>query len=68
MQQQDNFGINYGDYVIMDGRQIDNAIIDFSKRKNLVVRQNKVIRIENKNELIRRISKIWVKYFGYYHD
>jgi len=68
IQQHDNWKISYGDYVIENGRQIDDELIDFSKRKNLVVRQNRVVRLEYKNELLRRISKIWVKYYGYYHD
>lgn len=64
IQQKDIFGINYVDYAITVGCQIDNAIIGISKRKNLIVTNKKVISLENKNELNRRKSKIYVKHFG----
>lgn len=68
IQQQDNYKIKYGDYVFMLGKQVDNAIIDFSKSKNLVVRDGIVIRLERKNKLMRWFSKTWKSFFGYYEE
>jgi hypothetical protein len=68
IQQQDNWKIKYGDYVFMLGRQVDYAIIDFSKTKNLVVRNGIVIRLERKNRAIRWLSKTWESFWGYYEE
>jgi hypothetical protein len=66
IQQRDNWEITHGDYVFMFGRQVDNAIIDFSKFKNLVVRDGIVIRLERKNKVMRWLSKTWKTFWGYY--
>lgn len=55
IQQQDNFKIKYGDYVFMDGKQVENAIIDFTKSKNLVVYNSIVKGLEYKNKILRWI-------------
>lgn len=68
IQQQDNWKIKKGDYVFMLGRQVDNAIIDFSKTKNLVVRDCIVIRLEHKNKVMRWFSKTWKSFWGYYEE
>jgi hypothetical protein len=68
IQQQDNYKIKYGDYVFMLGKQVDNAIIDFSKSKNLVVRDGIVLRLERKNKLMRWFSKTWKSIFLYYEE
>lgn len=68
IQQQDNLKIKKGDYVFMIGRQVDNEIIDFSKTKNLVVRDGIVIRLEHKNKVMRWFSKTWKNFWGYYEE
>lgn len=68
IQQQDNWRINYGDYVFMFGEQVDNAIIDFSKSKNLIVRDGIVIRLERKNKIMRWFSKTWKTFWGNYEE
>lgn len=68
IQQQDNWKIKNGDYVFMFGRQVDNSILNFSKSKNLIVREGKVVRLERKNPLTRWLSKVWKRTFDYYND
>lgn len=68
IQQQDNWKIKHGDYVFMYGNQVDNAIIDFTKSKNLVVRDGIVIRLERKNKVLRWFSNTWKSYWGYYEE
>lgn len=68
IQQQDNSKIKKGDYVFMFGRQVDNAIIDFSKTKNLIVRDGIVIRLEPKNKIMRWFSKTWKILWNYYEE
>lgn len=68
IQQQGNWKIKKGDYVFMLGRQVDNEIIDFSKTKNLVVRDGIVIRLEHKNKVMRWFSKTWKNFWGYYEE
>lgn len=68
IQQQVHWKISKGDYVFMFERQVDNAIIDFSKTKNLVVRNGIVIRLERKNRVMRLLSKFWKSYWGYYEE
>jgi hypothetical protein len=66
IQQQDNSKVKHGDYVFMYGRPAENAIVDFSKYKNLVVRDGVVIRLERKNKVMKWISKSWKSFIGYY--
>lgn len=68
IQQQDNWKIKKSDYVFMFGKQVDNAIIDFTKSKNLVVRDGIVIRLERKNKMMRWFSKTWKSFWGYYEE
>ena len=68
IQQQDNWKIKHGDYVFMFGKQVDNAIIDFTKSKNLVVRDGIVIRLERKNRVMRWLSKAWKSFWSYYEE
>ena len=67
IQQQDNLNLKIGDYVYMLGQQVDNAVINFSKSKNLVVRDGKVVRLERKNPFTRWLSKTWKSFWGYYN-
>lgn len=68
IQQQNNWEIKHGDYVFMFGKQVDNAIIDFTKSKNLVVRDGILIRLECKNKVLRWLSKTWKSFLGYYEE
>ena len=68
IQQQDNWEIKSGDYVFMYGKQVDTSIIDFTKSKNLVVRNGILIRIERKNTILRWFSKTWKTFWGYYQE
>lgn len=68
IQQQDSWKINNGDYVFISGKQPDTSIINFSKSKNLIVREGKVVRLERKNPITRWFAKLWKKTFGYYND
>jgi hypothetical protein len=68
IQQQDNLKIRNGDYVFMFGKPIENAVLNFSRSKNLIVRAGKVVRFESKNSLIKCISKVWKKTFDDYND
>lgn len=68
VQQQDNWKIKHGDYVFMFGKQVENATIDFTKLKNLVVRDGIVIRLERKNKLMRWLSKTWKSFWIYYEE
>lgn len=68
IQQQKNWGITPGDYVFMFGKQVDNAIIELTKTKNLVVKDGVVIRIEHKNKIIQWFTKNWRNFMGYYEE
>ncbi len=68
IQQQSNWRIKKGDYVFINGKQVDNAIINFSKLKNLIVKEGIVIRLELKNKTIRLLSKGWKRFWGYYDN
>ncbi|MCL2098585.1 MAG: hypothetical protein FWH23_07515 [Bacteroidales bacterium] len=57
VQQQDNYAISRGDYVYMFDEQVDNAVINFSKAKNLIVRDGSVDRLEYKNTMLRWVSE-----------
>jgi|WetSurMetagenome_2_1015567.scaffolds.fasta_scaffold08736_2 hypothetical protein len=68
IQQQDNWKVKKGDYVFMCSQQIGNAVINFTKSKNLIVRDGIVIRLERKNRLMRWVSKTWKSIFDYYEE
>jgi hypothetical protein len=68
IHQQDFTEINNGDEVFMHGNQLDNALINFSKSKILIVREGKVVRLERKNPVSRRFSKAWKKLIDYYYE
>lgn len=68
IQQQVNWEIKKGDYVFMFGKQVDNVIIDFTKSKNLVVRNGIVIRLERINKIMRWFSKTWKSFWDYYEE
>jgi hypothetical protein len=63
IHQQDNWKIRNGDEVFIFGKQLDNATINFSKSKNLIVRNGRVVRLERKNPLTKWLSRI-VKQIG----
>ena len=68
IQQQDIWKICNGDYVYIFGKQVDNAIINFSKSKNLIVRDGIVVRLERKNKIARALSKYCKEIFTVYHE
>ena len=57
IQQQDSWKLKNGDYVFMCGQQVDNDVINFSKSKNLVVRNGKVVRLERKKPFYKMVIK-----------
>jgi len=57
VQQQDNYSVRRGDYVFIFGEQVENAVINFTKSKNLVVKGGVVIEIEWKNRMLKRIGE-----------
>jgi len=68
IHQQDNWKIRNGDEAFMFGKHIDNGVINFSKNRNLVVKDGKVIRLERKNAVTRYLSKKWKSFWGYYEE
>ena len=62
IQQQYYYEIIKGDYVFMNGKQLNNAIIDFSKSKKIIVRDGMFIRFERKNKIISVLSKYWKEF------
>ena len=68
IQQQYSWKLKNGDYVFMFGQQVNNAVINFSKSKNLVVRDGKVVRLERKNPFTKWLSKTWKLFWGYYNE
>ena len=63
IQQQDNTKITNGDYVFMFGVLVDNAIIDFSKSKNLIVKDGIARYLEPKNKVSLWFFKLWYGLF-----
>ena len=59
LQQQDNNKIRQGDYVFMFGKKVEQAIIDFSKSENLIVKDGVVLRLEPKNKVSLWFFKLW---------
>jgi hypothetical protein len=63
IQQQDNTKITNGDYVFMFGVLVENAIIDFSKSKNLIVKDGIARYLEPKNKVSLWFFKLWYGLF-----
>lgn len=63
IQQQDNTKITQGDYVFMFGVLVENAIIDFSKSKNLIVKDGIARYLEPKNKVSLWLFKLWYGLF-----
>ena len=63
LQQQDNNKIRQGDYVFMFGKKVEQAIIDFSKSENLIVKDGVVLRLEPKNKVSLWFFKLWYGLF-----
>jgi hypothetical protein len=68
VHQQDSWKIKNGDEVFIFDKRVENAIVNFSNTKNLVVRDGKVIRIERKNVVTRYLSKKWKQFWSYYDE
>jgi len=63
IQQQDYTKITQGDYVFMFGVLVETAIIDFSKSKNLIVKDGIARYLEPKNKLSLWFFKAWYGLF-----
>ena len=63
IQQQDFNRITQGDCIFMFGLQVNDAIIDFSKSKNLIVKDGVVLRLEPKNKVSLWFFKLWYGLF-----
>ena len=63
IQQQDNTKVTQGDYVFIFGVLVENAIIDFSKSKNLIVKDGIARYLEPKNKLSLWLFKLWYGLF-----
>ena len=63
IQQQDNTKITQGDYIFMFGVLVENGIIDFSKSKNLIVKDGIARYLEPKNKLSLWFFKAWYGLF-----
>jgi hypothetical protein len=63
IEQQDFNRITQGDYVFMFGLQVNDAIIDFSKSENLIVKDGVVLRLEPKNKVSLWFYKLWYGLF-----
>lgn len=68
IQQKDSCKIKNGDYIYIYGEQVESSIINFTKYKNMVVRDGKVVRLERKNLFTRWLSKLWKNICNYYYD
>ena len=68
IQQQVSGAILNGDYVFMYGKPILNAVINFSRKKKLIVRDGMVVRLERKNPITRWLSKMNKKIFSIYYE
>lgn len=66
IQQHDSDKIKRGDFVYIPEEQLDSLTLDFSRTKNLIVRNGKFVRFERKNSLTRFFSKVWKKLWGIY--
>jgi hypothetical protein len=58
IQQQDSWKVKKGDYIYVTGQFEKTSLINFTKRKNLIVQDNKVIRIESKNSIVKWFCEI----------
>ena len=66
--QQEGNQIRKGDYALIYGKRVENGIINFSIKKNLVVRNGIVIRLEPKNKLVRWLNKQWMFVWDKYEE
>lgn len=48
--------ITTGDYVIQNGEAVSNGILNFSKSKNLIVQDGKVVKLESKTSFFKAIA------------
>ncbi|SIT78365.1 hypothetical protein [Pontibacter indicus] len=51
--------ITAGDYVYQYGKQVNSGTLNFSKRKNLIVQDGKVVKLENKLSLLESLSNFF---------
>ena len=60
IQQHDVYNAKKGDYVFINGVQVEDGTINFSKSKNLVISDGKIIRFESKRPIAKRILYILI--------
>ena len=61
VQQQYDCRVNHitrGDYVFVQGLQIDNAVINFSKNKNITIKDGILVKVECKNKILGLLNRI----------
>lgn len=64
IHQQNSWFISKGDCVFLYGKQVGDTILNFSKSKNIIVEDGKVVKLERKNAILKLISKALNNYFG----
>jgi hypothetical protein len=58
------WSISNGDILYINEKNIESGIINFSKTKNLVIQNGKIVRLESKNVFTKSISKFISKILG----
>ena len=51
--------IGFGDILVVNGITIDNGIYEFSNKKNLIIKNGKIIRLEWKNKFLRILADVF---------
>ena len=55
IHQHIDYKVNEGDYVFIDGQEVENGKINFSKSKNLIVEDGVIVRFESKKSIAKRV-------------
>lgn len=66
IHQQNSSTIKYGDDVFIFGQEFGTGIINFSKHKNLLVKNGYVVGFEYKNKVLRWFGINWVIFFSFF--
>lgn len=59
IQQHDDYKAKKGDYVFVDGVQVYDGTVNFSKSKNLIVFNGEIVRFEKKKSTKKRILYVF---------
>lgn len=68
IHQQNYYKITKGDIVFLNNNLVDNATINFSKAKNIIVRDGKLVRLERKNVITKWLSEFYKEIFDINYD